>query len=338
MAQPLEYQERYHQPAHEASITCMSLSLDGHRLVTGSTDCTVLMWSVQSGRALCRMKSHSPVLSVVWLRNSNGFLFGCKNGMMASVDISERFVKTTYFKGHSIPIHCLSPKFNDLFPISGAMDEVKIWKREVRAVEQVESWELKVKLPPPSVLDLRRVVEVTSVNWQSQDAGTSASLAIVSYRLHGILCWDVAGMTVLWQFPIDECATLSLSPDGRLAATVDKTNNFEIRDLKSGAVQSLQVRTKPAVKPHGIRDLKTGDTTSQGEGQIRLSRLPSQRVSFAHEGFAVAGVGGDNKVFVWDAERGDQLLCLEHGENFRSRPQKILGKVTFSCGRQSQGL
>ncbi|KAH9064445.1 hypothetical protein EDB87DRAFT_1680710 [Lactarius vividus] len=236
---------------------------------------------------------------------------------MASVDISERFVKTTFFKGHSAPIHCLSPKFNDLFPISGAMDEVKIWKREARAVEQVESWELKVKLPPPSVLDLRRVVEVTSVNWQSQDAGTSASLAVVSYRLHGILCWDVASMTVLWQFPIDECATLSLSPDGRLAATVDRTNNFEIRDLKSGAVQSLEVRTRPAVKPHDIRDLKTGATTTQGEGQIRLSRVPSQRVSFAHEGFAVTGAGGDNKAYVWDAERGDQLLCLEHGEDFR---------------------
>ncbi|KAH9051234.1 hypothetical protein EDB87DRAFT_1695587 [Lactarius vividus] len=236
---------------------------------------------------------------------------------MASVDISERFVKTTFFKGHSAPIHCLSPKFNDLFPISGAMDEVKIWKREARAVEQVESWELKVKLPPPSVLDLRRVVEVTSVNWQSQDAGTSASLAVVSYRLHGILCWDVASMTVLWQFPIDECATLSLSPDGRLAATVDRTNNFEIRDLKSGVVQSLEVRTRPAVKPHDIRDLKTGATTTQGEGQIRLSRVPSQRVSFAHEGFAVTGAGGDNKAYVWDAERGDQLLCLEHGEDFR---------------------
>ncbi|KAH8976923.1 WD40-repeat-containing domain protein [Lactarius hatsudake] len=314
-----------------------SIVLDGHRLVTGSTDCTVLMWSVQSGRALCRIKSHSPVLSVVWLRNSNGFLFGCKNGMMASVDIGERFVKTTFFKGHSVPIHCLSPKFNDLFPISGAMDEVKIWKREVRAVEQVESWELKVKLPPPSVLDLRRVVEVTSVNWQSQDVGTSASLAIVSYRLHGILCWDVAGMTVLWQFPIDDwcngSATLSLSPDGRLAATVDKTNNFEIRDLKSGAVQSLQVRTKPAVKPYGIRDLKTGATTTQGEGQIGLPRLPSQRVSFAHEGFAVTGVGSDNKVFVWDAERGDQLLCLEHGAFLEEDDQFLIVTATENSGK-----
>lgn len=89
MVQPLEYQERYRQPAHEASVTCLALSLDGRRLVTGSMDCTVLVWSVQSGRVLCRLKSHSPVLSVVWLKNSNAFLFGCNNGMMASVDISE---------------------------------------------------------------------------------------------------------------------------------------------------------------------------------------------------------------------------------------------------------
>lgn len=89
MVQPLEYQEHYHQPAHEASVTCLALSLDGRRLVTGSMDCTVLVWSVQSGRVLCRLKSHSPVLSVVWLKNSNVFLFGCNNGMMASVDISE---------------------------------------------------------------------------------------------------------------------------------------------------------------------------------------------------------------------------------------------------------
>ncbi|KAH9051763.1 hypothetical protein EDB87DRAFT_1582189 [Lactarius vividus] len=26
-----------------------------------------------------------------------------------------------------------------------------------------------------------------------------------------------------------------------------------------------------------------------------------------------AGTGGDNKAYVWDAECGDQLLCLEHG-------------------------
>lgn len=74
------------------------------------------------------------------------------------------------------------------------------------------------------------------------------------------------------------------------------------------------MQTKSAVVPHSVRDLKTGGVTTPAEVQIELSQIPfQQRVCFAHEGFAVAGASGDNKVRVWDCERGDQLLCLEHG-------------------------
>ncbi len=52
----------------------------------------------------------------------------------------------------------------------------------------VESWELKVKLPPPQTIDFRREVEVTSVNWEDQNAAAIASFAVVSYKWHGIMC------------------------------------------------------------------------------------------------------------------------------------------------------
>ena len=42
-------------------------------------------------------------------------------------------------------------------------------------------------LPPPKVVDLCQKVEVTSVNWKSQDASTIASVALVSYKWHGIM-------------------------------------------------------------------------------------------------------------------------------------------------------
>ena len=37
----------------------------------------------------CRFKAHSPVLSLAWMRNSKGFIFGCKSGMLALVDITD---------------------------------------------------------------------------------------------------------------------------------------------------------------------------------------------------------------------------------------------------------
>ena len=89
MSQQLEYRERFNQSAHESTINAMVISPDGRRLVMGSDDSTVLVWSTRSGVALCRIKAHSPVLSLAWLRNSMGFIFGCRNGILASVDITE---------------------------------------------------------------------------------------------------------------------------------------------------------------------------------------------------------------------------------------------------------
>ena len=89
MSQQLEYKEFYRKPGHKSIIRVMVLSPDGRRLVTGSDDSTVLVWSTHSGAILYRIKAHSPVLSLAWLRNSNGFLFGCKNGILASVIICE---------------------------------------------------------------------------------------------------------------------------------------------------------------------------------------------------------------------------------------------------------
>ena len=89
MSQHLEYRERFSQVAHKSVINAMVISPDGCRLVTASDDATVLVWSTRSGVVLCRFKAHSPVLSLAWMRNSKGFIFGCKSGMLASVDITE---------------------------------------------------------------------------------------------------------------------------------------------------------------------------------------------------------------------------------------------------------
>ena len=89
MSERLEYQECYHKFAHESAINAMVVSPDGRRLVTGSNDSTVLVWSTQSGSILCHIKAHCPVISIAWLANENRFLFGCQNGMLASVGLSE---------------------------------------------------------------------------------------------------------------------------------------------------------------------------------------------------------------------------------------------------------
>ena len=41
--------------------------------------------------------------------------------------------------------------------------------------------------------------------------------------------------------------------------------------------------------------------------------IKNQPVCFAHGGFAVAGASNESQVHLWDAERGDRLLSLDHG-------------------------
>lgn len=61
----------------------------------------------------------------------------------------------------------------------------------------------------------------------------------------------------------------------------------------------------PTPEPHHADKLKMGETED--------NPIKDKPVCFAHEGFAVAGAAGGNKAHVWDAERGDELLSLDHG-------------------------
>jgi hypothetical protein len=207
-----------------------------------------------------------------------------------------------------------------------------------------------VKLESPNTFNCHQNVEVTSVNWEDHDAATCLTRLLVSYRWHGIVyaieslqkfprishsSWPDAGMCRGRQFSGDlpwrngKCgaflrvctllimpysSTLSISPDGRFAATCGKFINFEVRALKSGAVRSMQCQV-PSFSSHRVGNSKTS-TMRVTPMDVQHMCTEKQSVCFAHEGFAVAGSANESKVYIWDAECGDQLLTLDHGGEF----------------------
>ena len=92
-----------------------------------------------------------------------------------------------------------------------------------------------------------------------------------------------------------------MSQDSKFAATFGMSKYFEVHELKSGAVQNMQ--WKGLINPIL-------------ESELQYKPAKSQPVCFAHEGFAVAGATSEKSVYVWDAERGEQLLSLDHGGEF----------------------
>jgi hypothetical protein len=96
--------------------------------------------------------------------------------------------------------------------------------------------------------------------------------------------------------------TLCLSPDGKLAATFARSQYFEVRELKTKAIKTMQVpiistKSKPA-----------------GHHRDRMQlAVKKQPVTFAHGGFAIVGASNESRVHVWDVKRGDRLISLDHG-------------------------
>ena len=67
----------------------MALDTSGSILAAGSLDGNISIWAVDTGSALHRVNARTPVLSLVWLTGSEGFVFGCENGILASVLLEE---------------------------------------------------------------------------------------------------------------------------------------------------------------------------------------------------------------------------------------------------------
>lgn len=104
--------------------------------------------------------------------------------------------------------------------------------------------------------------------------------------------------------------------------------------MRSDAVQRLRWQGPiiPAPKLRRVSKLKTGET--------QLKTIKDKPVCFTHDGFAVAGAAGGNKVHVWDAEHGDELLYLDHGgerhefeepENYTKILQKVQKYTVWWC-------
>ena len=148
----LRYKRWYEHSFHKGAITSVAFNPCGKILAAGSLDGLVSVWEVNTGSVLHCINARTPVHSLAWSSGPEGFIFGCENGTLVSVfleqvisfnfsaicathDTPKATIKSTYFHAHSGPIRCLSPHLNSPLLISGAADQVTIWKRDHSALD-----------------------------------------------------------------------------------------------------------------------------------------------------------------------------------------------------------
>jgi WD40 repeat protein len=67
---------------HTDDILCMTFTVDGSRLVTGSADHSARVWDIATSKALFEFKHSSPVTCVCFNTSGNYLLTLCRNGKM----------------------------------------------------------------------------------------------------------------------------------------------------------------------------------------------------------------------------------------------------------------
>ncbi|KAI0037736.1 WD40 repeat-like protein [Auriscalpium vulgare] len=290
----LKYQTKLVLPGHQADITALAFSPDGKRFSSAGSDGLVFVWSLSSGDLLLQFTSPNPVHSLIWpWSDPDILLLGCDGGVLNSVTLYPDIMKACSFPAHELNSsirHLSACQGNRQFIASGANHEVKIWKRNVD--HGTESWQMLTPLPKPDVSEAAGLPLVTGLQWLVEPSSDKEGKLVVSYLSHGIACWDLASLLMVWRVQHDACGSLALSPDRSVFAVYHPSRSYDLFKVASRQKEKLR------------QLLADGDAAGH--------YLPA---CFIHDGTFLVGGGVAGKVRIWGVETGTRHQVLRHPGN-----------------------
>ncbi|THH23034.1 hypothetical protein EUX98_g8143 [Antrodiella citrinella] len=214
---------------HKAGILSAEFSPQGTYLATGCNAGQVCIWDVKEGELLHRLsgKEKSPVLCLLWTSDEEDTIIcGLQDGTIGIISI-QREKGQILFTGcitHGQPVECLAFEHVNQWIVSGAKDEVKVWKLSSDTISGIHD------LPPPpsdSAIEASPVI-VTSLSWRQSEL-------LVTYMHHGIAIFDWAQR---WRLVASYrgkglIAAAQVSPDGCLVACSNIHNGYDVYDIRS---------------------------------------------------------------------------------------------------------
>jgi hypothetical protein len=233
---------------HDDFVRSVAFAPDGVTALSGSSsDSTVRLWEIASGKEIHRLSGHTgSVFSVSFAPDGRTALSGGPDGTVRLWDIAT-LKEIRSFKGDSITSVAFAP--NGRSALSGDWDTtLKLW--------DIETGE-----------ELRRFTghtrSVTSVAFAPDGVTALSGSSDKTVRL-----WDVASGKEIRRFPwhTDEVTSVAFAPDGRTALSGSKDGTLKLLNVENGEelrrFTGHSVWWSVAFAPDGRTALSGGHPTS----------------------------------------------------------------------------
>ena len=301
-----------------SSISSVAFSSDGTKIASGSSDSTIRLWDLASGKELSVLRGHeSEVVSVAFSPDGKTLASGSDDKSIRIWDIASA-KELSVLRGHKSGVTSVAFGSDGTKLASGSYDKsIRLW-------DIASAKELSMLAGHESL--------VTSIAFSPAGRELASSGGDGTIRL-----WDIAATLELAVLKSGSVRSFAFSPDGSKIASAGDDWTIRLWDLSIGRELSVLRGHKSWVTSVVFSPDGTMLASDSDDKTIRLWDLASGKelsvlggqeswvtsVVFSPDGKTIAFGSDDNSIRIWDIANGKELTLLTGHES-------IITSIAFS--------